>query len=206
MQERYLVVYPRGFIGVSNSGLNKETNNKSISDQITETRFNNPQKADNNQDVYSMNIYKMYRAMIDGVVTRDKFTFTRGVLVEAFRAFGSRDFSDWIKIQRRSRYFTLNHQKFILDTLRFIKTGKREVSMRNWEVILHLQLIDDKDSVIKNANFDKEIVEFFSSFSSNGKLIGTNLADVLPCWLSHRGGTEDLLLTLNMIFGKEIIK
>ncbi len=204
MSERYLVVFPRGFIGVNNPGINKETNSRSLSQQVSDLRFNNPPKVDDNGDVFNQNVTKLYRAMIDQVATRDKFTFNNAVLTEAIRCFGSMDFNDWIRIQRRARYFSRNHQNFILDTLRFIATGKRETSTRTWEIVLRRKLIEDVESVTTHPKFDREVTAFFQTVGNNGQVIGTNLYNVLTEWLSQRNGAEDLLLTLNIVFGKEL--
>ena len=206
MSEHYLVVYPRGFIGISTPGLNKEINANTIQDNIVGMRYNNQPKIEDTSAAYNLNVTKMYKAMVDGIGTYDKMAFTKAVLIEAIRNFGGHDFSDWIKLQYNSRYFTTNHQKFILDTLKFITNGRRETSISTWEVVLRKTLIDHSESVTNNQKFNREVPLFFKTTGINGFPIGTNLQDVLIQWLSHRGGTEDLLLTLNIIFGKEFNK
>ncbi len=201
MDDRYLVVYPRGFIGVSTSGLNKETNNASLSSQFNNIRYNR-QVEEESTEVYNLNITKIYHSLIDGIATNDKMRLAKAIIAEAYRNFGSKDFDYWVGLQRNSRYFTLNQQNFIVDTLRFISTGKRDISLTTWDIALKRELIDDRQSVSLNRDFDKLVNGFYNSPGMDDKPITNNLDRIIPEWLSHRGGLDDLLITLNMIFGK----
>lgn len=201
MDDKFLVVYQRGFIGVSTPGLNVETNDKTVIDKVIELRYNKTEQTDVTE-VYNLNIVKIYRTLIEGILTKDKLTIVKAILVEAIRCFGSNDFAEWLELQKKSRYFSKHQQNFILDTLRFIKTGKRETSFRTWEFILKKEQTNDTTHVSQNKNFDKEVEDFFSSISSDGKPINIDLNRILAQWLTHRNGHEDLILTLNILFGK----
>lgn len=201
MDDKFLVVYQRGFIGVSTPGLNVETNDKTIIDKVIDLRYNKTEQTDVTE-VYNLNIVKIYRTLIEGILTKDKLTIVKAILVEAIRGFGSNDFAEWLELQKKSRYFSKHQQNFILDTLRFIKTGRRETSFRTWEFILKKEQTNDTTHVSQNKNFDKEVEDFFSSISSDGKPINIDLNRILAQWLTHRNGYEDLILTLNILFGK----
>lgn len=205
MDDRYLVVFPRGFIGRANSGLNKETNNETMADKIEAIRYNNMSR-EQTIEVYNLNVTEMFNVMINQRLAHDKLQFVKAVIYEAYRNFGDRDFMDWISIQRESRYFTRNHQEFILDTMRFIETGKRNTSTRTWEVLLRRNLIDDSQSVHNHPRYAKCVAGFFSSLAVDGKPLTGAMDRVISQWLSHRNGHEDLLLTLNIVFGKEFNK
>ena len=201
MDDKFLVVYQRGFIGVSTPGLNVETNDKTVIDKVIDLRYNKTEQTDVTE-VYNLNIVKIYRTLIEGILTKDKLTIVKAILVEAIRGFGSNDFAEWLELQKKSRYFSKHQQNFILDTLRFIKTGRRETSFRTWEFILKKEQTNDTTHVSQNKNFDKEVEDFFSSISSDGKPINIDLNRILAQWLTHRNGHEDLILTLNILFGK----
>lgn len=202
MNDKDYVVFPRGFIGVVNTSLNKESNKKTAIDKIIDLRYKN---VDTNvdSDVYNSVITKLHGNMIDSLVS-DKLSFNKAIIVEAFKSFDDNNFGVWINLQKNSRYFTVNHQKFILETLKYIQTGRRDTSIRTWEVILHREIIDDSEHVSKNSKFDIELKNFFAHQLSDGLILSNSLPRIFPQWLSHRGGNEDLLLTLNIIFGKEL--
>lgn len=202
MDDRNLVVFPRGFIGVTNLGLNREKNKETLVDEVIDLRYKKV-NTEVDTDAYNLNITKLYGLMIDALIN-DKLTFNKAIIVEAFRSIGSNDLMDWIKIQKHSRYFTLNHQKFVLDTLKFIQTGKRNTSIRTWEVVLHRKYINDTEHVSNNVKFDSELKSFSQTQLKDGFVMSNSLLRIIPQWLSHRGGNEDLLLTLNIIFGKEL--
>jgi hypothetical protein len=88
--------------------------------------------------------------------------------------------------------------------LKFIQTGKRDTSIRTWEVVLHRKYINDTEHVSNNPKFDSELKSFFQTQLKDGSVMTNSLLRIIPQWLSHRGGNEDLLLTLNIIFGKEL--
>ena len=205
MYDSYLVVFPRGFIGRANPGLNKETNNATMADKIEAIRYNNMSR-EPYTEVYNLNVTEMHDAMIGQYTSHDKLTLIKGIIVEAYRNFGERNFSDFISQQRNSRYFTRQHQDFILDTLRFIQTGKRDTSMRTWELVLRRKLIDDVQSVHQHPRYDKCVSEFFHSSAVDGFPLTGSMHRVISQWMSHRNGHEDLLLTLNLVFGKEFNK
>lgn len=205
MDDRYLIVLPRGFIGRVNAGLDKETNILSLSDKMKAIRYNNATE-DSYTEVFNLNVTQMYESMINQTVTRDKLTFIKAIIIEASRNFVGHDFTDWINLQRDSRYYTRNHQEFVLDTLRFIQTGKRNTSLRTWEVLLRRKLIDDTQSVYNNRSYDQNVSSFFKSIATDGQPLTGSMHRVISQWMSHRGGYEDLLLTLNIIFGKEFNK
>lgn len=205
MDDRYLVVFPRGFIGRANSGLNKETNNTTLADKIEAVRYNNMSR-EPYSEVYNLNVTEMYDAMVGQYLAHDKLTFIKAIVIEALRNFGTRDFADFITLQRNSRYFTRQHQDFILDTLKFIQCGKRDTNMRTWELVLRRKLIDDAQSVHQHPRYDKSVSEFFNSSAVDGLPLTGSMHRVISQWMSHRNGHEDLLLTLNLVFGKEFNK
>jgi hypothetical protein len=206
MNDQYLVVYPRGFIGRATAGLNKETNNATLADKIEAVRYNDMRSREQTTEVYNLNVTDMYDAMVGQYTAHCKLTLIKAIIIEAFRNFGDRDFSEFIAMQRNSRYFTRQHQEFILDTLRFIQTGKRDTSIRTWEIVLRRKLIDDVQSVHQHPRYDKCVSEFFNSSAVDGLPLTGAMHRVISQWMSHRNGHEDLLLTLNLVFGKEFNK
>lgn len=205
MHEKYLVIYPRGFVGFSSPGLNKESNISDPIDSIIKLRYNNTTQ-DKVEQVYNLNITKLYKATIDGVVGVDKLVFARSVMIEAIRNFETLDLSDWIELNKKCKYFTRHHQNFVLDTLRFIKTGRRDTSLRTWDIVIRKNLVDEQTSVYTNPTFDKQVNQFFNSTGNDDKAVTNALNRIIPEWLSRRGGLEDLLLTLNILFGKQYNK
>lgn len=118
MDDKFLVVYQRGFIGVSTPGLNVETNDKTVIDKVIDLRYNKTEQTDVTE-VYNLNIVKIYRTLIEGILTKDKLTIVKAILVEAIRGFGSNDFAEWLELQRSQDTFLNTNKNFILDTLRF---------------------------------------------------------------------------------------
>ncbi len=203
MEGKYLVVYQRGFIGVNTPGLNVETNDKDVINKIIDLRYNNV-AADQKEvsEVYNLNITKIYKTLHEGILTSDKLTLIKAIVSEAIRTFGTNDFDDWLDLQKKSRYFSKHHQNFIIDTIRFIKTGKRETSIRSWQIAVKKELTNSYTHVSNNFNFNKEIQDFYRHPANDGKAISVEFNRIICQWLSWRDGHIDLINTLNILFGR----
>lgn len=202
MEGKYLVVYQRGFIGVNTPGLNVETNDKAVINKIIDLRYNNIIDDKDSAEVYNLNITKIYKTLNEGILSNDRLTIIKAIVSEAVRTFGTNDFDDWVDLQKKSRYFSKHHQSFIIDTIRFIKTGKRETSIRTWQIAVKKELTNSHTHVSNNPGFNKEIQDFYRYPAIDGKPISVELNRIITQWLSWRDGYIDLINTLNILFGR----
>lgn len=99
---------------------------------------------------------------------------------------------NWFIRQDNNAYITEHNYAFLQDTVRFIATGRRRLSIHTWPMLLTaepasgLQLIEDR----------RVISELFKDLG-----LSTNNNNVLQKWLSQENGFDDLMYTLNMLFG-----
>lgn len=99
---------------------------------------------------------------------------------------------NWFIRQDNNAYITEHNYAFLQDTVRFIATGRRRLSIHTWPMLLTaepstgLHLIEDR----------RGIAELFMALG-----LGTDNNEVLQKWLSQKGGFDDLMYTLNMLFG-----
>lgn len=92
---------------------------------------------------------------------------------------------------------TIQHYnyEFILDTVRYIATGHRRLSIHSWpDLIGHNQ-----DGVI-----DKEHAAVRSLFKDLA--LSNDMLSLIQRWCSYKGGVEDLMYTLNILFGDRVIQ
>jgi hypothetical protein len=123
------------------------------------------------------------------------FDFREKILLVALEAFGTMDFKAWVDTQFKGPSTGELHAKFIEDTLGFILTGKREMSLQNWEAVLTMADIET------NITQHTENIKAFFLDSTGKTPVNYRLQDVLIRWCGQEGGIEDLVQTLHVLFG-----
>ena len=122
--------------------------------------------------------------------------FRESVLVAAFRSFGMKSFYQWLVIQQNKPKYSQMHSRFLLETLAYVFNGTpRTIQVVQWIALL---------TASERTNRVMTDLKPWFPPSTNGLMTGTNstaLVDLLPKWVSQPGGFEDLLVTLNVIFG-----
>lgn len=129
----------------------------------------------------------LYAFLLNGNVSVTTWAFQQQVLQTAQRLFGN--FQKWLDDQRSNPQMVGYNADFLDDTLKFIQTGEREMSVANW-----LELVtegDDTHHAVEPGHGNREI--------SLVKPLTTT--QVLQDWCSKPNGLEDLILSLNLFFG-----
>ena len=131
----------------------------------------------------------------------DNFYFREEVLRVAACLWEYPSLKTWVTLQDKVH---LSHRDFIIDTLKFIMTGNRNIPHQSW-----IRMLRDDTSTKVSMPVD----DFFKSpnptpvigklISVDGQIlsIGHNMDVTLARWVSHPSGLSDLLLTMNVIFG-----
>lgn len=88
----------------------------------------------------------------------------------------------------RNRFESDLHFKFLEDTVNYINTGVRSMSIEMWTQLL----------VVPNKSFTKHEA-YKTTYSMKSDLYRKAS---IPQWLSHPDGLHDLILSLYIIFGK----
>lgn len=126
----------------------------------------------------------------DAVATNTtSWNFRRMVIECAIRLFG--DFSTWLEDQRRNPHINGYAEQFLNDTIDYIHGGTRLMSVVTWT-----DLISSTGSVGKVANV--------ASLNPTRSLLGRGetTAHIVQLWCARPGGVEDLLQTLQLLFGR----
>lgn len=192
---RGLRVYPRGFLGAAVG--------------IVATPAIRPHEARIKHHVYHPNMFQVKRPTVEvnqnvenawshflrNSCSTMNFDFREKILLVALEAFGTTDFKSWVDTQFKGPSTGELHAKFIEDTLGFIVTGQRDMSLQNWEAVL--TMADVETNITKHTELIKE---FFIDPNTKAP-VNFKLTDVLIRWCSQEGGIEDLVQTLHVLFG-----
>ena len=185
-------VYRRGFLGKPVQENQKASVKSTIMKQLNNLQYNLiAYLADEKNHIYNEDIEILYSQYTKKSARTGTFDFHELILQAAIAAFGTTKFIEWLDIQNKSPNITYLHSKFLLDTLKFIETGKREMVLENWEPLLNSHALSSEwEDVTKTA------------IELNERLRIHNLKDVIRYWCGQPGGIGDLIVTLHILFGK----
>lgn len=194
------MVYPRGFVGAELSVVQKV--NRGI--QINLSNINSVLGAmGGDRETYPHN--EEVNAIADTVLRDlpvvETFAFRKRILTTALSAFGTKSFYYWYRAQYKSPIFSDNHSRFLDDTMKFIETGHRELDCSTW---LRVLAFDDSHptyeiaAAMREAGMSATARDFFGGAAEDLNLA---LDEVIQQWVSHKGGFEDLAITMNIMFG-----
>lgn len=117
------------------------------------------------------------------------WNFQKAVLRQAAHLFGNLE--EWINTQIQSNPYVYNHAvEFLVDTVRFITTGRRLVNIRTMRELL---MINPPPMAPTRVSQEYEQLGIKKG----------QLKNYLTQWVSHPDGFMDLYLTLNILFGKD---
>jgi hypothetical protein len=148
---------------------------------------------------YNRGINHLTKFLLSGSSHALTFDFRKKVLEAALPAWGTMDIAEWYEIQFSNPEFGDIHQRFLDDCFRFIETGEREIEPEFWYKILadEYDRTDSPGSITRAAfgsGFGDQATRFFKS-------VNTYLPQVICRWTAQRDGFDDMLMSLNVLFG-----
>ncbi len=102
---------------------------------------------------------------------------------------------NWFLKQDSNPIITDMRMSFLLDTVRFIQTGKRHVSIHSWKSMLEMEsgdVCDVSKRQVMRELFRTFELETFDEIDNN---------TFIQNWLSHKNGFDDMVFTINYLFG-----
>lgn len=115
--------------------------------------------------------------------------FQRKIMNRGLDLFG--DFTQFLKAQDMHGYLTLHQRAFLEDTLQFIRTGKRSMSIDTRVMLLTAEMAEKFPSRFTPSRNTRSLVE----------QLGRTGEDYMYHWIGHARGFTDMVCTLNVIFG-----
>lgn len=100
---------------------------------------------------------------------------------------------NWFTMQDRNPWVREYNYLFIVDTLRFIATGQRRIDIYTWPDLI--TYYPDAQSP-RDIGGRRQIADQIRELN-----IDTKADRLIQLWLSHRGGFDDMMNTLRILFG-----
>lgn len=138
-----------------------------------------------------VSINDLYNLYMSGKINHQGWGYRKEVIAAAARLL--KNFPSFISMQRDNPYLYGYNYDFLQDTVNYIATGKRQLSIQAWKELMFEHMPPSGDYKTRSRFVVKpEAVEF----------INKDVSEVVSQWCSHPNGFEDLLLSMVMIFGK----
>lgn len=140
----------------------------------------------------------LYVEYIKKTIMSGSFEFRKKVLHAALHAFGTADFNIWFEAQFKTPACGDLHKRFLDDILKFIVTGRRDMSLENWGSLI--TITDEGDNIGSISDYAKD----FFGIGKGARVHDRQnylLTEIIQRWCSQPNGFEDLLGTLHILFG-----
>jgi hypothetical protein len=143
-------------------------------------------------------IEMLYSQYVKRSADTQSFEFREAILIAALNAFGSPNFYSWYKSQLQSPTVGERHVAFLGDTLKFLMTGRRDMTLETWAVLLK----PDAEAV-RPLEPCETACRYFGLQGRNipADPVRYSLVDTIQQWCEMPQGIEDLLGTLHVLFG-----
>lgn len=191
-------LYPRGFLGGDVQPQVERTKDP-FKDTVNQMKYSVDAHKGTNTLIANPHVEGIYSKLIKNNIKIGDPAFRNEILKVAMTAFGTNNFLVWVMTQYSSPAAGGLHDEFILDTLKYIETGVRNMSLENWMALL---VITDEGN---NIGEPKDKVKEFFGVNKDAPItlasVNVNLVDVIQKWCSKPNGLEDLIGTLHILFG-----
>lgn len=140
-------------------------------------------------------VNQLYDQFTAPVNNAKMWSFQRRVVQTAVRLFSGRD--NWFMAQDRNPMVQQYNYQFLIDTLRFIGTGRRRIPIHAWPDLLSNYPVEGLDDVAERHDVASVFVDLGLSTSSDA---------LIQMWCQRPNGISDLMYTLHLLFGDVPVK
>ena len=158
--------------------------------------------ASGNAFFYNRDVQVVFEKLMADHRLMKSFEFREELLKTGIRAFNTLNAYQWFKLQNSSPYLTSIHRKFLNDTLTFIHTGERNISVESW-----LGLLSPKQATAKDSETPLLIEEMFVPRGTGvSNCLPQKLTRLIAQWTGQDNGFTDFTYFLGIVFSKEVMR
>lgn len=180
-----------GFISVTENDLIKgDSGDPAFPDNLLLKAY----KRTSNGYFYNKTVSKLFSRYLANNSAIREFDFRESIIKLAFSCFATKSIFDWIHLQSNQSTVSDLHKAFIMSTLDYVVNFQpREVEVGQW-----IRLLEADEKTYST------IIDVKSYYADQNKLspIPSNMEQFIHRWLARPNGFEDLLFTLQVIFGE----
>lgn len=196
-----------GFVSLYDDGLTMRIPSR---DRIVRSILQKDYITSNNENKYDPEVDDVYRAYLADKRAMRSFEFRERILKAAINNFRKDTFDEWVEFQNATKLMAPIHVEFIEETIKYVwYSKKRLLTFDTWGYLVENKPLENNHRI--DIPLLKVKVNFDSRFDSTKDIILSRDADsvndawsldnFLATWVARDGGFNDLLETLNIIFG-----
>ena len=195
-----------GFVSLYDDGLTIRIPSR---DRIVRSILQKDYLAPNNENKYDPEVDDIYRAYLADKKAMRSFEFRERVLKAAIANFRKDTFDEWVEFQNATKLMAPIHVEFVEETIKYVWYGrKRLLTWDSWGYLVENKPLQNNHRI--DIPLLKATVNFDSRFDTVKDIIlerehlgseAWSLDHFLSTWVSREGGFNDLLETLNVVFG-----
>lgn len=143
---------------------------------------------------YNEEVSRLYKQLLEN--DRDILSIDNRVaaIKVAKQLFDNATLLDWVKLQKHNPLLSMNHVRFIKETMSYILTGKRTIDPSTWVRLIEPTLNDNSNTVEIQQYLD-DVLKIHQDDLSRP------LGQQLALWLSKPDGYVDLINTMYILYG-----
>lgn len=123
------------------------------------------------------------------------WNYRKKVIDLALKILSAHGDTNWFLLQVLNTGLHKQNQPFLKDTVRFIATGRRRISINAWPMLVTSEVASEV-----GTNPDVDLAETLKEFGID---YNTSNADLIQRWCSQPNGFNDLICTLNILYGSQ---
>lgn len=185
-----LKIYPSGFLGSADVASTEPLDIVAIKHRL----FDNSALGNVSAHTANREVSSLWEDCIAGDPEYRSFDFRVKIINAALAAFGTVTFRDWVLAQSESPYHTEYQQRWIHETVDYVFNDKRRQFTYN--VWFPLITTGHADRAGINTDLVKSVIGTGAPYEH------LPLRDFIQMWVSRERGVDDLLESLNLLFGK----
>lgn len=149
------------------------------------------------KNYYDKVVTEMYSRVATEPKVFSDFQFREDVLKKAFELFGKENYISWFRAQLQSPAFSYLHERYLKETILFAYNRKsRTMSHSGYGRLLRVGL---KSATFNQSQNEVEGVQLNQILTQVDNAL---TVDLLKNWTSTVEGLQDLVGTMNVIFGR----
>lgn len=193
-----IVVYDRGFLGEKTPQTVIEKKELNIDKVISNIKLNKKAASVQKSSIYNQEVMGMLQMYEANTKLSSDIRFICDLVECALRAFDSKLINSWLALQVKNPELSDMHIRFIEDTFMFINTGSRSINIMSWS-----RMLDGTHSSSNSITKKLDVVALLGGSTFNQNTPGSlKTSELIYRWLSNPNGVEDLIYSLQVIFGK----
>lgn len=194
-----LPILQSGFVAAAETALQRPGDQR---DPFMDYTLNKEHLGNNNQNFFLPEINHLYEEYKGNPKVIHNADWIIRLIRAAKEGFGT-NLRNWMVLQDNKPTVGTYHSDFLLDTMQYLMTGKRRMTMHNWYRLLGLPVTSGNAGVGKAVKLFTRVGRKDERPYADSD-VPSRIEMVITAWLSKEDGLLDLMHTTFLVFGRRV--